>query len=159
LPEVQENLLDRICGDDDAARGRVRIAMDGTGYTCMVGGRRVLCIHGNAADPWNVVDHDALRAFIKAQNEGSEPQPLTPCAGTRLVIDVMNGIKRHYPFVDLLKPETVAVPNVLLALPAHLHPSLLDFAKISVRLAYDTARTDGSGFLGGPAPAQAPPTD
>jgi len=149
LPEVQALLLSQICGDD-AARGRVRVAMDGTGYTCLVGGRRVLCIHGNDADPWNVVDHEALRDFIKAQNEGVTPRPVQPNAGTRLVIDVMNGIKLLYPFVDLLKPETVPVPGVLLALPAHLHPPLLDFARITAQLAVGVARV-ATGFLGGPS--------
>jgi UDP-2,3-diacylglucosamine pyrophosphatase LpxH len=156
LPEVQEMLVSRICGDDDAARGRVRIAMDGTGYTCLVGGRRVLCVHGNEADPWNVVDHDALRDFIKSQNEGVQPKEPQANAGTRLVVDVMNGIKRFYPFVDLLKPETVPVPGVLLALPNHLHAPLLDFARITLRLAYDSARKE-TGFLGADAPPPAPP--
>jgi UDP-2,3-diacylglucosamine pyrophosphatase LpxH len=160
LPDVQAMLLARICGDD-GARGRVRVAMDGTGYTCLVGGRRVLAIHGNDADPWNIVDHAGLRAFIKAQNEGAPPPPVQPNAGTRLVIDVMNGIKRLYPFVDLLKPETVPVPGVLLALPADLHPPLLDFARITARLAVGMARVE-TGFLGGPsapvAPAASAPT-
>ncbi|MFT3766819.1 MAG: metallophosphoesterase [Minicystis sp.] len=156
LPQVQDLLLARIVGDDDAARGRIRIAMDGTGYACLVGGRRVLCIHGNDADPWNIVDHDALRDFIKAQNEGVEPEAPKANAGTRLVVDVMNEVKKHYPFVDLLKPETVPVPGVLLALPSHLHAPLLDFAKITLRLAYDKARTE-SGFLGGDGPPVAPP--
>ena len=149
LPEVQALLLGRICADD-GARGRVRVAMDGTGYTCLVGGRRVLCIHGNDADPWNVIDHEALRDFIKAQNEGLAPTAVQPNAGTRLVIDVMNGIKRLYPFVDLLKPETVPVPGVLLALPAELHPPLLDFARITARLAVGLAQVE-TRFLGGPA--------
>src|SRR6185369_3346565 len=41
LPDVEAALLARIA-EDDAARGRVRFAMDGTGYACLVGGRRVL---------------------------------------------------------------------------------------------------------------------
>lgn len=160
LPDVQSALIERIAGDDDAGRGRIRIAMDGTGYAAMVGGRRVLAIHGNEADPWNVVDHVALRDYIRAQNEGTEAKEPTANAGTRLVVDVMNGVKKLYPFVDLLKPETVPVPGVLLALPERLHPPLLDFARITLRLAYDKARTEG-GFLGGdgPAPTASPPTD
>ncbi|MHC4627600.1 MAG: metallophosphoesterase family protein, partial [Planctomycetota bacterium] len=39
-----------------------------------------------------------------------------PNAGTHLVIDVMNKIKKKYPFVDLLKPEIETVFNILLAL-------------------------------------------
>lgn len=159
LPDVQAPLIERIARGSDAARGRVRVAMDGTGYACLVGGRRVLCIHGNQADPWNVVDHDALREFIKAQNEGVLAKEPPANAGTRLVVDVMNGIKKSYPFVDLLKPETVPVPGVLLALPERVHAPLLDFAKITLRLAYDKARAEG-GFLGADGPvATAPPAD
>lgn len=156
LPEVLALLIERVAGDDDAARGRIRAAMDGTGYTCTVGGRRVLCIHGNDADPWNIVDHDALRDFIQAQKAGVEAKAPRANAGTRLVVDVMNGIKQSYPFVDLLKPETVTVPGVLLALPSQLHAPLLDFARITMRLAYDAARSE-AGFLGAGTPGPTPP--
>ena len=155
LPAVQDLLLARLTGGDAAARGRVRLAMDGAGYTCLVGGRRVLCVHGNDADPWNVVDHDALRAFIRAENVGGRATPPSPNAGTRLVVDVMNDIKRQYPFVDLLKPETVPVPGVLLALPASVHAKLLDFARILLRLGMDKARSE-AGFLSAEEPPPAP---
>lgn len=155
LPEVQALLLSHLCGSDAAARGRVRIAMDGTGYSCLVGGRRVLVIHGNDADPWNIVDHDGIREYVRAENGGAARRMPATNAGTRLVVDVMNGVKRSFPFVDLLKPETVPVPGVLLALPVDLHPPLLDFAKITLRLAYDKARAD-TGFLGDAPP---PPED
>lgn len=156
LPRVQDLLLARLTGGDPAARGRIRVAMDGTGYACVVGGRRVLCVHGNDADPWNVVDQGQLRHVIRAQNQGQRPDPWEPNAGTRLVIDVMNDIKRRYPFVDLLKPETTTVPSVLMALPEQLHPPLFDFARITLRLVTDKAR-QGAGFLG--AEAETVPAD
>lgn len=151
LPHVKEVLLHRLCGNDPAARGRVRVAMDGTGYACLVGGQRVLAIHGNDSDPWNIVDHDGIRDYGAAYREGARAEPPTTNAGTRLVVDVMNGVKESYPFVDLLKPETVPVPGVLLALPVTVHAPLLDFAKITLRLAYDKARKE-AGFLGGAPP-------
>jgi len=46
LPDVQERLLHAICGDSLEARARVRVAMDGSGYSCVVGARRVLCNSG-----------------------------------------------------------------------------------------------------------------
>jgi len=50
------------------------------------------------------------------------------------------------------------VPGVLLALPADLHPPLLDFAKITARLAVGVARVE-TGFLGAPiAPGASAPT-
>jgi hypothetical protein len=152
LPEVQAVLLAALAGDDAAARGRVRVAMDGTGYTCQVGRERVYCVHGNDADPWNVVDHGALVRFIRAGKEGAAGAPPATNAGTRLVVDVMNGVKRTFPFVDLLKPETVPVPAVLAALPLESDAGLADFARITARLAWDKARA-ATGFLGaGPPP-------
>lgn len=154
LPEAQEVLLLALCGDDAAARGRVRVAMDGTGYTCLVGAARVFCVHGNDADPWNVVDHGALRRFIRAGKEGATGAPPATNAGTRLVVDVMNGVKQKFPFVDLLKPETVPVPAVLAALPLQSDAGLADFARITARLAWDKARA-ATGFLGaGPPPPE-----
>jgi UDP-2,3-diacylglucosamine pyrophosphatase LpxH len=140
LPHVQAHLVARLAGDDDAARGRVRIAMDGTGYACEVGGRRVLAIHGNDADSWNVVDQSKLLAVSKAIKEGQKVPDWEPNAGTRLVVDVMNDIKMRYPFVDLLKPERTTVPAVLLALPEDYSTKVYDAAKISLRYVLDSAR-------------------
>jgi UDP-2,3-diacylglucosamine pyrophosphatase LpxH len=115
LPTVQSKLLSMVAGSP-AARSRVTMSLDGTGYSCLVGGRRVLCLHGNERDSWNVIDHPALRRRVRDVKRGHVPAPWEPNAGTTLVIDVMNPIKRMLPFVDLLQPETNAVPNVLLAL-------------------------------------------
>ncbi len=139
LPDVQETLLARICGSD-AARGRVRVAMDGTGYACLVGGRRVLCTHGNEVDSWNVVDGMALRNTVRALKQGGEPEAWEANGGTRLVVDVMNGIKAKYPLVDLLKPETGAVPAVLLALDPTVVGALSDLAPSLVRRGWDKLR-------------------
>jgi UDP-2,3-diacylglucosamine pyrophosphatase LpxH len=73
LPEVTERLLEELCGEDPAARGRVRLAVDGTGYACRVGGKKVLCVHGNEVDPWNIVDHAALLRVIQALKLGLAP--------------------------------------------------------------------------------------
>jgi UDP-2,3-diacylglucosamine pyrophosphatase LpxH len=153
LPEVQDQLLARLAGGDAAARGRVRVAMDGAGYACTVGGQRVLCVHGNDVDPFNPVDHAALLRVVAALKGGKEPPAWEPNAGTRLVVDVMNGIKKTYPFVELLKPPGVVIPSILVALPARLHAPLLEFAKITLRLAYDRGRGAGDGFLSGSAGA------
>src|SRR6185369_11621448 len=97
-----------------SARARVVLAMDGTGYACTVGGKRVLCVHGNDADAWNPVDQDALHTVIRALKGGLTLPEWQPNAGTRLVIDIMNQIKSRFPMVDLLKPETKPVVGVLL---------------------------------------------
>jgi UDP-2,3-diacylglucosamine pyrophosphatase LpxH len=147
LPNVQAMLVAHLTGGDEAAKERLRVAMDGEGYTCLVGGLRTLVIHGNDKDPWNVVDHERLRAFSQVRSAAEPPSPPTTNAGTRLVVDVMNEVKRSYPFVDLLKPETVPVPGVLAALPASTHAPLLDFAKIAMRFAVTRTRM-ATGLLG-----------
>lgn len=154
LPHVTRRLVERITGGDAAAEERVRLALDGRGYACRVGGRRVLCVHGNQVDPWNPVDFAALRRVSRAVEAGEPPPRWEPNAGTRLVIDVMNDVKLDYAFVDLLKPETVPVPAVLLALPAEVRASTFAFAKIAARRLYDEGRIT-AGFLGGGAATDA----
>ena len=134
LPDVQEHLLHAICGDSLEARARVRVAMDGSGYSCVVGARRVLCVHGNEVDAWNVVDQGALNRVICSLRQESAVPPWDPNAGTRLVIDVMNDIKRSFPMVDLLKPETRPLVGVLLALDPSSFKALKRFAPIAARL-------------------------
>jgi len=62
MPHVQTWLETWLGQDDDAARGRIVWATQGAGFTALVGGRRVLCLHGNEGDEWNLVDHLALLA-------------------------------------------------------------------------------------------------
>lgn len=82
------------------------------GYECLCGKRLVKIAHGNEVDPWNVIPASAVRS--------ADPTLGTPKnhinAGSALVVELMNPIKRDYRFVDLLKPEDTAVPAVLLAL-------------------------------------------
>ncbi|MCS6912101.1 MAG: metallophosphoesterase [Myxococcota bacterium] len=146
LPRVQQRLLGELCGEDATARARVRLAMDGGGFVARVGQAQVFCTHGNEVDPWNWVDHEALAQLQQAQAEGQPPPPWEPNAGTQLVVDVINEIKRRHPFVELLKPETKVVPQLLLALDPGSLPSLRSFGSILYRRARGTLRT---GFLGG----------
>lgn len=80
----------------------------------------LLVEHGNRHDDWNRVDHDQLRAARRALAQGGacdfEPQP-----GSKLVVKVINKLKRQFPFIDLLKPET----HVALPLLAWLHPQVV----------------------------------
>ncbi|MEZ4266470.1 MAG: metallophosphoesterase [Myxococcota bacterium] len=121
LGHVQRWLIQTLCGDDPAARGRLSFHMDDSGYSCRIGPARALCVHGNGVDEWNVVDHEALRIARLHLERGQALDPWEPNAGTKLVIDVLNGLKRDYPWVDLLKPETQLVPRLLVALdPAQM---------------------------------------
>ena len=122
LPAVQHSIRRRLAGDDEAADGRIEFAVDGAGYSCYVGDARVFCTHGNEVDGWNVIDHDALCKLVRDQNAGMpfHAAAWTPCAGTRLVRDVMNRVKRRRPWVDLLKPEKNVVLGVLLTIDPRL---------------------------------------
>ncbi|HMV68808.1 MAG TPA: metallophosphoesterase, partial [Myxococcota bacterium] len=122
LPEVQTRLRDMLCQADEAARGRVVFATDGSGYRCRVGtandARAVLCMHGEVADTWNAVDHEDLRKIVLALNLGVEPPDLTLNAGTQMVQRIINPLKydERWPFVDLLKPEQEAAVQIAMAL-------------------------------------------
>jgi len=77
----------------------------------------VLIEHGNRCDSWNLVDHDSLRAIRSDISRRFEPLPVFPAPpGSKLVVDVMNSVKKELRFVDLLKPETDAVLPLLVAL-------------------------------------------
>ena len=118
LPAVQYSIRRRLAGDDEVAGGRIDFAVDGAGYACLVGTLRVFCTHGNEVDAWNVVDHESLKKVAREQNAGMpfNAAAWTPNAGTRLVRDVMNRVKRQRPWIDLLKPEKNVVLGVLLTL-------------------------------------------
>ncbi len=153
LPNVQARLMQELCGDNAAARARIVTAMDGQGFSCQVGAARVFCTHGNEVDSWNIVDYAALQKVADAQAGGRPLPAWDPNAGTQLVIDVMNGIKRHFPFVDLLKPETRIVPPLVLALYPSALSSLKSFGSILYRKARGSVQ---SGYLSGPAPGPNP---
>ena len=114
LPQVVEWLLQSISRGIDSARGRISVHVDGAGFACRVKDKDVLCVHGNEADDWNFVDYRQLLKISEAMNRRQTIPEWDANAGTRLVIDVMNGIKKKFPVVDLLKPETkAALPSVL----------------------------------------------
>jgi len=147
LPPVRWRLLQHLCrspdapgapgdsdGVDEARRGRIEFALDGTGWSANVGRTRVLVVHGNEVDDWNVVDHATLREVSEAMLAGAPYPEWRGNAGSRLVIDVMNGVKKKWPVVDLLKPEGRALVAVLAALDPsqlarlrELGPSLLRY--------------------------------
>ncbi len=146
LPWVREQLLQELSGGDDQARERITLAFEEGGYRCRVGTADVLCIHGNDVDPWNVTDFEMLRRLGAEGGRGANGRQWVPNAGTRLVIDVMNGVKATYPFVDLLKPETEGVIPTLLVLDPRLAAKVGALVPVGARRAWDSLRM-ASGFL------------
>jgi UDP-2,3-diacylglucosamine pyrophosphatase LpxH len=107
LPGVRQMLLARAGGD------RVRFIYDNEAFTL----GPLLVEHGNRFDAWNAIPHSALRR-VRSQLSRQLPvaPDFVPPPGSRLVIDVINPLKREYPFVDLLKPENAAAFPVAAAL-------------------------------------------
>jgi len=97
----------------------------------------VLIEHGNRYDDWNVVPHDSLRAVRSALSRHEPPPPMRTVAGSELVVGVMNGLKRQYAFIDLLKPENEAA----LPLLAVLDPGCMLKLKQLLRAIRQAART------------------
>lgn len=154
LPEAQHAFLHAVGGDDPKARGRVRFLTDGTGFRCQVGARSVYVTHGNEADPWNHVDHEMLRrvAHLRSLGHSFDREEWSPNAGTRLVVDVMNEIKRKHPFVDVLKPETEVMTRVLAALDSSVLGRF--FAALPAFFQREWKRTGPSVVLGTPPAAR-----
>jgi UDP-2,3-diacylglucosamine pyrophosphatase LpxH len=146
LPHVRHWLTETLSGGDDTARGRITMVVDGAGWPCAVGNKQVLCLHGNE-DKWNVVNFKALLDVARAINRREPPPDWDANAGTRLVIDVMNEIKKKYPFVDLLKPEVDAVVPILAALDPSQLRKLNRLLSVMGHATLDWIRQQ-TGFLG-----------
>lgn len=118
FPSVHRAVLARLAGEDPAARARIEFSTIGAGFTCLVGNSRVFCTHGNEVDAWNFVRYEDLSKVARRLNAGRslDPEEWQPNAGTRMVRDVMNEVKRRYAWIDLLKPEEKAAVGVLLVL-------------------------------------------
>ena len=118
FPPVQRLVTSRLAGADLSACARIEFSTTGAGFTCTVGGSRVFCIHGNEVDAWNYNRYEDLAKVSRRLNAGLSlaQDEWKPNAGTRMVKEVMNGIKRTYAWIDLLKPETSAAVGALLVL-------------------------------------------
>jgi len=127
FPDVQRTVVKHLAGDDPVARVRIEFSTMGAGYSCLVGGARVFCTHGNEVDPWNYTRYEDLAKAARRINAGRSLNPCEwePNAGTKMVKEIMNTVKKQYPWIDLLKPEMEAAVGVLLA----LDPSQLDKIK------------------------------
>jgi hypothetical protein len=79
-----------------------------------VGDAVVLAEHGNSLDPWNRIDHAALQSALSlASRNLSDVSDYQPPPGSRLVLEVVNVLRKDYGWVDCLKPETEAVLPLL----------------------------------------------
>lgn len=148
LPVVQNKILEVLCDEKDpvATRGKVTFIVDGTGYKCKVGNKSILCMHGEYADVFNVIDYNALRKVIRSIKLSQEPDEWIPNAGTQLIVDIMNDIKKKHAFIDLLKPDVKGAVPILIALDPE---QLIKIAKLLGPLAKFVRDTLRLPFLGG----------
>jgi UDP-2,3-diacylglucosamine pyrophosphatase LpxH len=118
FPQVQRLIVTCLARADLAARARIEFVTTGAGYTCSVGNAQVFCTHGNEVDPWNYVRYEDLSKAARRLNTGRSlsVSEWEPNAGTKMVKDVMNDVKRKYRWIDLLKPELQAAVGTLLVL-------------------------------------------
>lgn len=138
----------------------LRFLHDGEAYA--VGD--ALIEHGNRYDSFNMVDFDKLRRVRSLQSRGQAvPEDLRLVAppGSQLVAEIMNPLKQHYPFIDLLKPETGAAVPLLLALAPGARRNVAKVASFALKarqhklrgpalpaLPGDIAATGGLGITG-----------
>lgn len=109
----------------------LRFIYDGEAYA--VGD--ALIEHGNRYDGWNAIDYDALRRVcsLKSRGQAIPPSLRFPApAGSQLVAEVMNPVKRSHPFIDLLKPENTAALPLLLALEPGARSQIAKLAKLAI---------------------------
>jgi UDP-2,3-diacylglucosamine pyrophosphatase LpxH len=149
LPQVRAVLIDAL-----GAEGRdFTFIHDGEAY--VVGD--ALIEHGNDYDDWNRVNFAQLRriraALSRRSMEGLDF--FEPPAGSHMVADIINPIKEHYKFVDLLKPETSASFPLLLALEPGYKPLLLKAARNRARAADIATRRSAAHAMGADISAQA----
>lgn len=118
FPAVQHLIISRLADTSLDARARIEFSTAGAGYTCKVGDAKVFCIHGNEVDAWNFVRYEDLSKAARRINANVflKPDEWEPNAGTKMVKDVMNEVKKRYKWIDLLKPEAQAAVGVLLVL-------------------------------------------
>ncbi|MGE0084152.1 MAG: metallophosphoesterase [Desulfococcaceae bacterium] len=136
LPKVRKYLT----GFLKDKNGNLNFIYDGEAYTR----GNLLIEHGNRYDRYNIIDYSTLRQERSAMSRGL---PLSqsnrssgrfkPPAGSFLVTEVFNLLKKEYRFLDLLKPETGAVVPLLLALHPkleHVIHALLEYSKVSSKI-------------------------
>ncbi|MCP4657485.1 MAG: phosphoesterase [bacterium] len=159
LPWVRERFLDLLAGGRESARGRIHLAFDGSGFPASVGGRTVLCVHGNEVDTWNVADYETIRRIGCDLTRDRDVEPWTPNAGTKLVVDVMNEVKAEWPFIDLLKPGDEGAVPILLALDPGQAGKIKRVLRVAARLTWDQIRVSTGLLSADEAPAEEPEAD
>jgi len=88
--------------------------VQGEAFSLQIGQAKTLIEHGDVLDAWNRIDRSALRSAVSLESRGLlsyHKYELPP--GSKLVLDCLIDLKRDYPWIELLKPETSTVPHLV----------------------------------------------
>jgi UDP-2,3-diacylglucosamine pyrophosphatase LpxH len=132
FPRTRRLLLEHL------GPGRVEFLYDNQAFTF----GPVLIEHGNRYDAWNAVPHDLLRHARSNLSRG-EPAHFRTLPGSEVVYQIVNELKAHYSFVDLLKPEDSGLLPLLALLDGRVWQHARDFVLQSwraSRVRYDQAQ-------------------
>jgi len=120
--------------------GRVDLLFDNSALRV---GSKVLIEHGNRYDGWNAIRHNTLRQIRSSVSRDEKPPAFPDPAGSRLVVEVMNRLKRELRFIDLLKPETEAALPLIAALRPLEYKTLKQLRKYKREAEKVAYREDG----------------
>jgi UDP-2,3-diacylglucosamine pyrophosphatase LpxH len=113
LPAVQEQVEKELLGQHTSTR--ITWSVYGIAARAQVGAAQVLIEHGDQYDPWNRINHDSVRQTVSMCSKGiAWDNVFTTPAGSELVIEHLNGLRKSYPWIDLLKPDVEAVLPIIL---------------------------------------------
>lgn len=165
FPNIQRLIVERLSQGDALAKSRIEFSAAGAGYGCMVGKSRVFCTHGNEVDGWNFNRYEGLSRVARRLNAGLSlnKEEWIPNAGTRMVKEVMNEVKKKYAWIDLLKPEGKALFGTLLALDPAQIGKLGKISELAGKMAYEKETQVDQRLAIGPeqlpeAPSDHPPS-
>lgn len=148
-PKVQAVLQDAL-GD-----GRVEFLFDNRALVL----GHVLIEHGNRYDSWNRVQHDELRQVRSALSRGEKAPEFTIQPGNELVVQVVNEVKKHVDFIDLLKPEREGMLPLLTVLAPTRAGKALKFLGQYSRTWFNSVDEQGQpkrpGYIKGKVPGSA----
>lgn len=88
----------------------------GEAFRLRVGRAVVVVEHGNILDPWNKINYATLQSASSLTSRNFNASALSdvqPPPGSRLVLEVVNDLRRSYQWIDTLKPETEVILPLL----------------------------------------------
>jgi UDP-2,3-diacylglucosamine pyrophosphatase LpxH len=108
LPAVQKEIERHL--KSTCPHPPVRWLTNGEAALFRVGAAKVLVEHGDQYDPWNWIDHEALRRVIclASRNVPHDDVYRSP-PGSRLVINRFNHVRTEFPWLETLQPFTASI--------------------------------------------------